>query len=173
MWRSRSNLRVAAGGEESERGKLRIVEAVNDVVRHARMLGLIRQHAVEDLRCLFLFGVGLVTRRRGAEERESVEDGCLVVLGVRRRQFFHRRFIAQRSRRVRRLVRVGVERVDGVDVSALAVGLRPRFFGLRRRFGAVLQLIGRRRLPHRMVVGHGHAPPGDAAGGIRAGRGAE
>ena len=81
MRRVRCDLRVAAGRIERARRQRRHVEAVDDVVREPRMLGLPRELLLEDRRRLQLVGVGLVGRQRRLAERQRVEDPRLDVVG--------------------------------------------------------------------------------------------
>ena len=56
MRRGRCDARIARRRRHSEMRKRRIVEAVNEVMGDARMIGLFREHLVEDGRGSFLAG---------------------------------------------------------------------------------------------------------------------
>ena len=101
-----------------------------------------------------------------AEDRKAIEQLGLVVRIFRVRGG-HLLAVALVTRLLRPRARILVERGDGQEVHVLAIVLRPGFESLlhvRPRRGFVLL---RRLIPERVVVGHGRAPVGHRAFGIR------
>ena len=153
----RRDLRVGARGGEPERRVDGVVEGVDDVVRGA---GVHRVGLEDGLRD----GGGLHVDRevaavvRGAEERERVEGGGVVVAGVLLREAAHGVPVEE----VAVLFgAVAVEDLDGLEPVAFALGRDPcEAFG---GGGGVLGQDGQRRVavllhPDRVVVGLGLAP---------------
>src|SRR4026209_53861 len=93
--RGRSNLRVAPGSSQRQRGQRRIIETVNQVVSHARVLGFSCENFVENLGGLLLIRVRFVRWYGGAQQRERIEDGGLVVLWVTQINLLHRFLVSE------------------------------------------------------------------------------
>ena len=165
--RRRGDGRVATGRTEPLVRDGRVVVAVDEVVRGARMVRLLPEHGLEDRRRLELLGVRLVGRHRGGVERERVEDRGLAVARVARGQLLHRLLVGDRPRPVVDLVVVLVEDLDRRDVVELALALRAGRPGARDGGRAVAQHLRGGR-PAEGVLEHGHrdAPVGDPAGRV-------
>ena len=114
----------------------RIIDAVNDVVRHARMVRMACQHLVENLAALLLPRIRLVGRVEVSDRHQlqSVENRGLVVAGVAIADRGQSPFVILRPGRVIDRLPVLVEHREGLDVVALAVRLRVN--GARSRAAA-------------------------------------
>ena len=168
-----SQLCVISRCRQSEVGELRVIETVNDVMRDAGMLRFERKNPIQDLSRFFLIRVCLVLRIGDSEKCEGMEDRGLVIIRVRRRNRVHRFFIRHHARVVIELVGVGVIRIDGIDVRALAIRFRACFFRSLRRVESSFQFARRWRRPNGMQIRHGHAPPRHSALRIGIGRSSE
>ena len=82
MRRGRSDLRIAAGGRNSELRQLRLVVAVDQIMRHARMIGLGGEELFKNRGCLFAVGECLVVVGLGGKQRERVESCGFVIVGI-------------------------------------------------------------------------------------------
>ena len=80
--RGRRDLRVAARGVETHRGKLGLVAAVNQVMRDARLIGVLREQLVQDRNRLLPIVERRVVGRLAGEQRQRVERGGLGVVRV-------------------------------------------------------------------------------------------
>ena len=143
MRRGRRDLRVAAGGIERARRQRRHVEAVDDVVREPRMIGLPGEFLLEDAGRLQLVGVRLVGRQRRLIQRQRVEDPRFGIVGELRRERRHLLLVFERARPLRDRGGVLEERLDGREVAPLALGLRPRGLALLDGRQARLQRLRR------------------------------
>ena len=99
-------------------------------MRDAGMLRLALENRLEDRRAFELVGIGLVRRRRRDVERDGVCDLRLVLLGIARRQGFHRQEIGLNAEVVIDLVVFDVHDGKRVDVVALALRLGADRLGL-------------------------------------------
>ncbi len=81
MRRRGCDLRVATGGIEPERGELRRIVGVDDVVREPWVLREAAEQRIQDRRGLPLPGEGRVAGRCGRDERERVIDRHLGIGG--------------------------------------------------------------------------------------------
>lgn len=163
VWRPGCEFRVDAGGRQRQLRELRIVEAVNEIVRDARMLRLMRQYAIENLRSFLLIRVRLVVRRCDAKQGERVEDRGFVILWIRARHIRHRLFVREHACAVSELVGICIEGVDRVDECLLARRFRVDLLRFRGGLPSGPQFIRRGSCPERMQIGHCRAPPGHAA----------
>ena len=87
--RGGSNLRIHARCPKPLLNENRIVVTVNDVVSYTRVLRLLRKYRLKNFAALTLIGKRLVRFRSGDRERQSVQDGCFVVVGISRLHFAH------------------------------------------------------------------------------------
>ncbi len=133
---------------------------MDNVVDHPGVIGLLLLHPLQD-RCRGeLVGIRLVRQRGGHVERQGVEDLRLRVVRITLRQRRHRRLVGNPARAEIGLAGLTVDKVDRLDVLALARRLRAD--GLRavecgtRLFDRLLRrfLAGQRILLER----HGDAP---------------
>ena len=146
----------------------RIIDAVNDVVRHARMVLMARQHLVENLAALLLPRIRLVGRVEVADRHQlqGVENRRLVVVGIPLADPGQSPLVILRPGGVVHRLPVLVEHRERIDVVALAIGLRAsgqRAIESRR---ALLQFLGRRRRPYRVIPGPRDAPVRHGAGRV-------
>ena len=167
--RRRRDLRVAARRAQRVIGQRRHVVAVDDVVRDARMIGLLGVELLEDRPGLQLIRVRLVGRLRGGRERQRVEDRRLAIGRILRGQIPHRLRVRDDARALIDRGEISVELRRGGDVAPLALRLGGR---LERERDGVQALLELRRRPH----DHGEriapprerdAPVRDRARGIR------
>ncbi len=137
-------------------------------MRHAGMLGLERQDAVEHLGRLLLFGVGLVGRRvvGHAEQRQRAEDGDLVIVGVTAGEAGHGGLERGDALGMQPRRRLDVEGADGADPIRFLGHARRHRGGLLRCGAAARDLLLGGRTPDHVVVRHGDAPLGHRALGI-------
>ena len=157
---------IAASGDQPTARQGRIVVAVDDVVRGAGVLRLLREDPFEDRARLELVGVGLVGGRCGRVERQRVEDGGFPIVGIAAGQPLHGLLVGGRPRAVIERVGVAIVRRDGRDVLLLPRG-RDQPARLLDRVGAPVQHRRARRLPERMVDAHRDAPVAHRARGVR------
>ena len=126
MRRIGRNRGVRARRLEAQLGQRRIIDAVNDVVRHARMVLMACQQPVENLAALLLPRIRLVRRVEVADRHQlqSVENRGLVVAGVAIADPAQSLFVILRPGHVIDRLPVLVEHREGLYVVALAAGLR-------------------------------------------------
>ncbi len=120
MRRRGCDLRVASGGIEPERGELRGIVGVDDVVRESRVLREAAEQRIQDRRGLPLPGECRVAGRCGRDERERVIDRDLGVgrnVAVDAGQGIRVRL---KPARVRRCLVVAVQRADGRQKALLS-----------------------------------------------------
>src|SRR5689334_15932515 len=89
MCRGGSNLRIHARCPKPLLSENRIVVTVNNVVSYTRVLRLLRKYRLKNFAALTLIGKRLVGFGSGDRERQSVQDGCLVVVGISRLYLAH------------------------------------------------------------------------------------
>ena len=150
---------VDAGRSHTEGGVHRIVVTVNQVVRGAGMLRILREDLLDHRRGLHV-GRGVPMVLAGAEQGEPVEGRRVEIVRVLLVQPPHRLRIRPVALGLRAL---GVERLDGIQVQLFALRGRFRETPLRRRRQPVESLDGRVAValhPERVVVRHGLAPVG-------------
>ena len=82
--RRRCELRAARSSEHAPHGELGIVVAVNDVMRDAGVVGILRLQLFEDIGGLELLGIGLVGRVSRFVECQRIENRRLGVIGIAR-----------------------------------------------------------------------------------------
>ena len=123
-------------------------------------------------RALLLPRVGLVGRVEVADrdQLQGVEDRGLIVVGIAFAELGQRLFVGLRAGGVVHRLPVFVEHGQGIDVIALALGLRAGGQGPIQGGRALLQLVRRRRRPDRVIPGPGNAPVRHAAGRVGLGR---
>ena len=110
---------------------------MNEVVRDARMLRDLRQHAIQDLRRLLLLRIRLVVRRSDAEDGERVKDRGFKIRRIFALDVRHRFLVRDHARAVLELVGAGIERVDCIDERQLARRLRADLLRLLARPAAL------------------------------------
>ena len=140
MRRARRDLSVQICRRNAQRGKRRIVVTVDDVVREARVVGLLRRFLGEDRGGLALLRQLLVVEIDRLVQGERVEDPRFGIIRVLFGHALHRLFVQSDARLV----------IDGVVI--LVVGLhRLQIRGLARRFrrGSLALLDG---IPGRLHV---------------------
>ena len=169
MRRIRRNPGVRARRLEAQLGQRRVVDAVNDVVRHARMVLMAYQQLVENLATLLLPRIRLVRRVEVADRHQlqRVENRGLVVAGIAVAGRAQSLFVILRPGRVIDRLPVLVEHRESSDVVALAAGLRVNGQSPIESRHACLQFIGRRWRPYRVIPGPRHSPVGHGAGRVR------
>src|SRR6266403_4776841 len=173
MRHDRHTRRVVLRRRERALDQRRITVGVNDVVARARVLRLLRKNLLENGAGLQLILVGLVEAVCGREQRQRVEEARLDVVGIALREPLHLAHVGARARAMIELVMIGVEGRERLEVIAFArrrpaQRQRPRD-GLASRF----QAGRRRRRPDLGPRGHGDAPIGHGAIGLRLGDGGE
>ena len=157
-------VRVLARIWQRARRERRYVVAVNQVMRHAGMIGFDRVELLQNRRGFELVGVGLVGRQRRLIDGERVERRSLEVGRVFRVDALHRFLVRDGPRAVIQRVGVLVEERHSRNVLALALALgADRLRRLRRR-ETLLQRF-RRAQPRERVAprAHGDPPLRDAA----------
>ena len=82
------DLRVTAGGGQSELRQLRLVIGVNQVMRHAGMVGFDGEEFFQHGGGLLAIGESFVVVRFGGEQGERVEDGGFVIVRIGLVTFF-------------------------------------------------------------------------------------
>ncbi len=163
----RRDARIAARRREPFGRDRRRIVAVNEIVRDARMVGMLGELPLEDVGRGQIGPVALVGQRLGAGEIERVEDLGLVVGRVARGQRLERAGPVELSRAlgtVRPIVPVGGH---GLDVVALALGLGADLPALIDRR---LRSLGPLRRGADAGQGVGHQDGGDSPRRDRAGR---
>ena len=151
--RRRRDLRVRPRGGEPFLGERRKVVAVDQEMRDARMVRILRQQRLEELRRLERLRVGLIVQIGGEIERERVEDFRFDVLRILRDQPRHRFLIGDRTLAPALRADVGIEERGGVDIVALALRLRADRFRFFDRGLSLLQEIRCRALRRRDSTG--------------------
>jgi hypothetical protein len=139
---------------------------VDEIVRDAGVLRLALEDRLEDRRALELIGIGLVRRRRRDVERNGVGDLRFVVLGIARRQGFHRQEIGLHAGAVIDLVVIDVHDGERVDIVALALRLGADRLGLFDGCKPEREIGSRRRCMRIVEQRHRNAPIGHAAFGV-------
>ncbi len=155
---------LLAAGSPRSRDRREVV-AVDEVVRDARVVGILLVERLEDRDRLQERLHRLVIER--LVQRERVEDLGLDVLGILLRQRFHRIAIAARARfLVDRIVALVVD-LDRRDPVALARALGADRFAFLDVVESALQRGGVERADQRVwPIAHGEAPIRDRAVGI-------
>src|SRR5215831_8368483 len=102
---------------------------MNDVVREARMIWVLRGEIFEDGAGFFLIGIGLIANGSGCANRQGVENGRFAIVGIARVNLAHGILIGECTSGVGALVGVLVEDGDGGDVVALALRFCASAFG--------------------------------------------
>ena len=87
----RRNLRIRAGGRQSQNGVIGIVERMDDEVRGARMFRIPLEDVFRNGGSLHRVPHGLLARTSRAEQRQRVQHRNFVVGGILLVQPFHRR----------------------------------------------------------------------------------
>ena len=146
----------------------RVIDAVNDVVRHARMVLMACQQLVENLDALLLPRIRLVGRVEVTDRHQlqRVENRGLVVAGVAIADRAQSLFVILRPGGVIDRLPVLVEHPEGIDVVALAARSSRQWPGPIESRRACLQFVGRRWRPYRVIPGPRHAPVGHGAGRV-------
>ncbi len=125
VWRVRGDVGVAARRGQALLRERRRVVAVDEIVRDARMVGVLGELLLEDAGRLEVRGIRLVGRGLRRGEVERVEDLRFVVVRVLRRE----RLVGLRARELAlALTAVGEVLVvggDRLEVVALALGFAP------------------------------------------------
>src|SRR5712692_5505650 len=114
---------VLIGGGHTALRQRRVVQAMNEIVRHTRMIGVFGVNGRKDLGGLQLVGVGLVAVPRGFVQRQGVEHLGLDVVRILARKLLHRFLIVKRARVLVDLVVVLIHLLDRREPVALALGL--------------------------------------------------
>ena len=133
-----------------------IVVAVDQVVRYARMLGLLLEHLLQDRGRLELVGVGFIGELRGHVERQRIKNRRLRVVGITLRQRFHRLLVRKTAGAKFDLVGVPIDQVDGGEIIALALRLGADHFGPVEPCQRVLRRLGIGLLGRERILLHGH-----------------
>jgi hypothetical protein len=134
-------------------------------MREARMVGIAREERVEQGDRRPLLGERRVGARRRRQHRERVIDGDLGIPGNPGMQARHSVGVRLQPRRVRRGLRLPIQRRDGVEESLLPRRARRPRGGLPRGIGAVGQRLAGR------TPGEGIAPGAERAAPVRHGAG--
>jgi hypothetical protein len=123
------------------------------------MIGLSGEELLKNCGGLFAVGEALVVVRLGGEQRERVERGGLVIVGIGLVDLLHRVGIGFSAGGVVELLRVGVERYDGGDVGLLARGgLLGQLPGRVHFVQPARNDLGIRLVPQLMPDAHGDSP---------------
>ena len=147
--------------------KRRVVERMNQKMRHARMLGILRVELFQYRRGLALVGVVKISLRRSRLQRQRVIHPRFVVVGVANRDLLHRLLVGGQARNDIELVVIAIVSADGIDPVALALGLRAECARLVDRLGARLRLFQGGRAAQRIAhLIDRHAPIRHCAGGV-------
>ncbi len=172
----RRDLRVAPGRLQALLGEGWVVVGVDQVVRHAGMVGVLVEQRLQDLRRPQLVGIGPV---RGVEVRrgdERVQDGRFHVLRIGGGDLAHLLLEGRHARRVLKALPVAHKGLHRGHVAFLARIVEAGSAGVLQSRGDGVELLGRQAAgPQERVVEHDHgAPPvGHAAGGVLLGDGLE
>ena len=156
--------RVGVGGREPVQRQLGKVVGVDDVVREARMAGLLGQQLLQHGPCLDLVRVRLVGGRCGGQQGQAVEDRRFVVLRVPEVDLLVRLLPGAGAGRERHRLRVPEDDVDRAQELPLPVGSRAQGPGLVEQPPHAGHLPG--RLPERVIEAHGDSPVAHHALGI-------
>ena len=143
-----------------------IIVGVNEIVQHSRMLLVVRVDRFEEGDRTALHLESLCPFSDGAENRQTIKQRRLIV-GILRVRGGHLLAVGLVARLLGPRAGILVKRGCSQEIHVLAIVLRPSFEALLhvrpcRRF-----VLARRRIPERVVVGHGRAPVGHGAVGIR------
>ena len=111
----------------------------------------------------FLIRKRRIVLRRGAEQRQRVEDLHLVVVRQLHCEALHCGTVCKRPSPVIDMVAVAIEEADRRDVAAFAFGIGPQRRSFFRCGSAGGEFLGIRRRPDRVVPGHRGAPVGHRA----------
>ena len=127
-----------------------------------------RQHLVENLAALLLPRIRLVGRVEIADRHQlqSVENRGLIVTRVAIADPGQGLFVILCPGHVIDRLPVLVEHREGIDVVALAVGLRVDGQSPIESRRALFQFLGRRWRPYRVIPGPRDAPVGHGAGWV-------
>ena len=148
-------------------GQFGIVVGVDQVVRHAGVVGIFLEQRLENGGRLELVGEGLVGGRGRDVEREGVEDPRFVILRILAGYALHRLFVGQRPRAEFGGLPVLEEQGERADVGAFPFALGANALGLRRGWRACLGGVGVGRPGEGVAHRHdGYAPVRHAARGI-------
>jgi len=120
MRRRGCDLRVASGGIEPERGELRGIVRVDDVVRESRVFREAAEQRIQDRRGLALPGERRVAGRCGRDEREREVDRHLGIRGKVAVDACQGIRVRLKPARVRRGLVVAVQRADGREKALLS-----------------------------------------------------
>ncbi len=156
--------RVGVGGREPVQGQLRKVVGMDDVVREARMPGLLGQELLQKGARLDLVRVGLVAGWRRGQQGQAVEDRRFVVLRVPEVDLLVRLLPGAGAGREGHRVRVAVDEIDRAQEILLPIGPRADGPGLVEQPPHARHVPG--RLPERVVEAHGDPPVAHHAPGI-------
>ena len=151
-----------AAPRECRAGQLRLVVGMNQIVRHAGMIGFGGKKLFQNGCSLFAVGEGLVVVRLGSEQRERAEHCRFVIVGIGLVHFLHRIGISFGARVVVEFVGVAIESGNRRDVRFLArrggfSGPRPALCG-GRLTEATLDDGGVGLIPELMPHAHGDSP---------------
>jgi hypothetical protein len=154
-----SDLRISAGGRQAELRQLWLVIAVDQVMHNSGMIGLGGEQLLQDRASFLAVGKRGVVIGLGREQRERIKSSRLVVVRILPVHLLHCRGVSPGSRFVVRFLAVGVERLQGQDVIALAVS-RPglHLAGLLQLRRGPLDGWRIRLIPELMPQAHGLAP---------------
>jgi hypothetical protein len=116
---------------------------VDQVVRDAGMIGVLGELLLEDRGRLEVRGISLVGRRLRPGEVQGVEDLCLVVVRILRRECLVGLGARELARALGAVGEVRVVGCDRLEVVALALGLRAHLAALVDRVLRLLRAFGR------------------------------
>jgi hypothetical protein len=157
MGRGWGDLGVASRRRQSELHQLRRVVAVNQVVRHAGMVGFDRPQLFQDRSRLLSVRKSCVIVRLGSQQRQCIEGRCLAILGITLVGGFHGFGIRIGSIMKVALLAV-VETFHGSDIVTLAIGLGVQRFRLLDLRLTTLQSGCVRLVPELVPDAHGDSP---------------
>src|ERR1700733_12322287 len=159
-----SDLRIAPRRRQAKLRQLRLVVAVNQIMRYAGMIGLGSEKLFQNCRGLLAVGEGRIFVWLRREQGERVERSRLVIVGITFIHFLHRSGIGFGAGTMIQLPGVTVESADGSDVCLLTRGNAMlqllRFLNFVETVSDNL-FVG--LIPQLMPDAHGYAPMGHGA----------
>ncbi len=161
------DLRITARGGNAELRQLRLVVAVDQVMRDSGMIGLGGEKFFENGGRLLAIGERRVMVRLRGKQRERVEDSGFVIVWEGLVDLLHRVGIGLGAGVLVHFVRVGVKSLDCGDIKPFARGgvLGQLFSGIGFA-QATCDDLGIRRVPQLMPDAHGNSPMRHGAVGI-------
>jgi hypothetical protein len=143
-----------------------VIVGVNEIVQHSRMLLVVRVDRFKQGDRAALHLESLCPFSDAAEDRETIKQRRLIIaiLRVRGGHLIPVRLVA---RLLGARAGIFVKRGCSQEIHVFPIVLRPSFEALLHVRPCRYFVLARRRIPERVVVGHGRAPAGHGAVGIR------